>query len=109
MIYGCDIAPYKLPKFLPMRIFSLEYIRKMLNANEVHFVSAKKEYQFRIKTQIGTFICNNRATGEEAHKLLKEMQFGLSFTWSYDPLGTISKLRVENKSTPYIHTHRPEI
>ena len=26
-VYGCDLAPYKLPKYLPVRIFSLEYIR----------------------------------------------------------------------------------
>jgi len=25
--YGCKLAPYKLPKYLPVRIFSLEYIR----------------------------------------------------------------------------------
>ena len=35
------------------------------------------------------------------------MEFGLSFTWSYDPLGV--KLKVENKFTPYHHTTRPEI
>ena len=37
------------------------------------------------------------------------MRFSLSFTWSYDPLGSISKIRVENKSTPYIHTHKLDI
>ena len=47
--------------------------------------------------------------GEEAYKLLKEMKFSLSFTWLYDPLGVISRLRVENKFTPYHHTTRPEI
>jgi hypothetical protein len=25
-VYRCEMAPYKLPKFLPIRIFSLEYI-----------------------------------------------------------------------------------
>lgn len=79
-IFGCELAPYKLPKFLPMRIFALEYIRQMLNMDEIHFVAAKKKSQFKIKTQIGPFICNSRATGEEADKLFKEMQFSLSFT-----------------------------
>jgi len=37
------------------------------------------------------------------------MKLILSFTWSDDPWGIISKLRVENKTTPYIHTLRPEI
>lgn len=37
------------------------------------------------------------------------MNFKLSFTYSYDPLGIISKLRVEQKTTPYAHTLRPKI
>ena len=41
--------------------------------------------------------------------MLKEIKLTHNFTWSYDPLGIISNKRVENKSTPYIHTHRPEI
>ena len=49
------------------------------------------------------------AAREEAEKILKTMKFDLSFTWSYDPLGIISKLRVDTKSTPYFHTTRPEI
>jgi len=56
----------------------------------MHFVSAKKKSKFRIKSQIGPFICNNRATGEEAEKRLREMNFTHSFTWSYDPWGIIS-------------------
>ena len=72
-IYGYELAPYKLPKFLPMRIFSLEYIMKMLNADEVHFVSPKNKSQFRIKTKITPLISNSRATWEEAEKLLKHM------------------------------------
>jgi len=49
-VYGCELAPYKLPKFLPMRIFAMEYIRHMINADEIHFVAAKKKSQFRIKS-----------------------------------------------------------
>lgn len=45
----------------------------MPNMDEIHFVAAKKKSQFKTKTQIGTFICNNRAAGEEADKLLEEM------------------------------------
>lgn len=80
----------------------------MLNMDEIHFVTTKKKSQFKIKTQIGPFICINMETREESDKFLKEMQFSLSFTWSYDPLWVISKLRVENKSTSYFHTSRLE-
>ena len=27
IVYGCELALYKLPKYLPVRIFALEYIR----------------------------------------------------------------------------------
>jgi len=54
-------------------------------------------------------MCNNRAVGEEEDFLLKQMNFPLSFTWSYDPFGVVSKLRVEQKENPYVNTQRPEI
>jgi hypothetical protein len=42
-VYGCELAPYKLPKYLPVRIFSLEYIRQIINSDDIHFVSLKKK------------------------------------------------------------------
>jgi len=44
-----EATPYKLPRYLPMRLFSLEYYRQMINSDEVHFVRAKKKAQLRIK------------------------------------------------------------
>jgi hypothetical protein len=108
-IYGCELAPYKLPKYLPVRIFALEYIRQMINSDDIHFVSLKKKQQLRIKGQIGSFICNSRAVGEEANKLLKEMKFDISFPWHYDPCGVIAEMRFRNKSSPYAHVPKPEI
>ena len=34
-VYGCELPPYKIPKYVPMIIFSLEYIRQMLNMDEL--------------------------------------------------------------------------
>jgi hypothetical protein len=70
-VYGCELAPYILPKYLLMRIFALEYIRKMINSDDIHFVSMKKKQQLRIKGKIGSFICNSQGSGEEADILLK--------------------------------------
>jgi hypothetical protein len=103
------LTPYKLPKYLPVRIFSLEYIKQMINSDDVYFVSAKKKQQLRIKIQIGSFICNNKAAREEANNLLKQMNFSLIFTWNYDPFGIISELRVKQKSPPYAHAHKPKV
>jgi len=74
-IYGCLLAPYKLPRYLPMRFFALEYYRKIINADEVNFVNANKKANFKIKDQLGPFICNSREAGEEANLILKRMKF----------------------------------
>jgi len=29
-IYGCELCPYKLPRYAPMRLFALEYFRQLL-------------------------------------------------------------------------------
>jgi hypothetical protein len=108
-VYGCELAPYKIPKYLPMRIFSLEYIRQMINSDDIHFVSLKKKQQLKIKGKIGSFICNSRGVGEEANKILKEMKFEVSFLWHYDPCGIILEMRVNNKNVPYVHIPKPEI
>jgi hypothetical protein len=108
-VYGCELAPFKLPKYMPVRIFALEYIRQIMNSDDIHFVSLKKKQQLRLKGQIGSFICNNRGAGDEADRLLREMKFTTSFPWHYDPHGIISEMRVKNKNAPYVHEPRPEI
>jgi hypothetical protein len=40
-VYGCEFPPYRLPKYLPIRIFSLEYIKKMVNSDDIHFFQSK--------------------------------------------------------------------
>jgi hypothetical protein len=69
-VYDCELPPYKLPNYFTIIIFSLEYIRQMINSDDIHFVDFKKKRQLRIKGEIGSFICNSRAIGEEANKLL---------------------------------------
>ena len=75
-----------------MRIFALEYFRKIINSDEVNFLSARKKTKFKMKNQLGPFIWNNRESIPEADKLLQEMNFKSSFMWQYDPHGVINKL-----------------
>ena len=42
-IYGCEIPPFRLPKYVPMRLFALEYYRQMINSDHIHFTKAKKK------------------------------------------------------------------
>ena len=65
-IYGCELRPFKLPKYVPMRIFALEYFRQMNNSDVIHFCNVKKKAQLRIKSQLGPFICNSREAEKEA-------------------------------------------
>jgi hypothetical protein len=44
-VFGCDLVPYKMPKYVPVRIFDLEYIRQIMNSDDIHFVSLKKKQQ----------------------------------------------------------------
>lgn len=81
----------------------------MINMDEVHFVSGKKKSQFKLKAKVGSFICNTSSAGTEADRLLKNMNLQPSFTWSYDPFGIISALRVQLKATLYNHTPRPKL
>lgn len=42
-VYGSNLIPYKLSKYLPMRLFSLEYIRHIINSDTINFLVAKKK------------------------------------------------------------------
>ncbi len=108
-IYGCDLSPYKLPKCLLMRIFSLEYFRQIISVNEVNFLVVIKKTQFKMKNQMDPFICNTREAGPEADKMLQELKFKNIFTWHYDRHGVINKLRQKVKLGPYIHYPGPDI
>ena len=59
-IFGSNMLPYKLPKHVCMRIFALEYLRQILNADSINFMEAKKKTQFKLKNQVGPFIINHR-------------------------------------------------
>ena len=66
-------------------IFALEYLRKLLNADEVNFIVFRKKTQFKLKNQVGPFIVNNREAANEINVKLKEYKFPYSFMWDYDP------------------------
>ena len=42
-LYGSNLLPCKQPKYVPMRVFALEYIRQILNSDSVNFFVAKKK------------------------------------------------------------------
>jgi hypothetical protein len=52
-VYGCELAPYKLPRYMPVRVFALEYIRQSMNSDDIHFVPFKEKQTGSGKNQNG--------------------------------------------------------
>lgn len=78
-IYGCELPPYKLPKYIPMQLFAPEYYTQMINSDEMHFVKTKKKTQLRINDHLGPFIFNNKRTGQGAEEILERLRLKTSF------------------------------
>ena len=74
-IFGSKILPYKLPKYSTIRVFSLEYLRQVLNSDAINFMASKKKTQFKLKNHIGPFNVNNRDVDKEIEKRLSELKF----------------------------------
>jgi len=110
-IYGCELAPYRLPRYVPMRLFALEYFKQFGNVDMIHFHSKNKKAQLKIKNQLGPFIFNKREEAwEEANKILKSFKLQTSFLWSpYDPNHFISLRRVKYRLASYDHLRIPHI
>ena len=92
-----------------MRLFALEYYRKIINLDQIHFTKAKKKSQFRIKDHLGPFFCNNREAGKVVEEILEHMKLNKSFGWRYDPHSFICDRRMKNRLSPYSHHRIPEI
>ena len=108
-VYGALLAPYKLPRFVTTRIFALEYLRQILNADAINFMASKKKTQCKLKNQIGPFIVNNREAIKEINIKLKEYTCQEIFMWNYDPRGILSTIRVKCKLTPFLLESKPQI
>ena len=78
-IYGYELPPYKFSKYLPMRLFSLEYFRKMIGVDEVQLLDSRKKTQFKMKNQMGSFTFNTKEVGPEDDKILQQFKFKKSF------------------------------
>ena len=94
---------------MTIRVFDLEYLRQVLNADAINFMASKKKTQFKLKNQIGPFIVNNRDADKEIERRLSELKFQVSFPWNYGPQGLLNSIRVKNKLPPFIHEPKPDI
>ena len=82
-LYGAEIEPYRLPIFVPVRLFALEFIRQSLNVDKIHFVPMNKGHLFKFPMSVGPFIVNMRQAANEANKMLQNMHFLLGEKWGH--------------------------
>jgi len=59
-MYGCELCPYRQPRYVPMRLFALEYYKQLIGSDLTHFHSTKKKYQLKFKDQLGPFFMNRK-------------------------------------------------
>jgi hypothetical protein len=74
-IYGNEFEPYLLPIYITMCLFSLEYRRKILAADHLHFISKSKKTSFNLPTQFFSFIIKNRSTIDVVNKIVYSLGF----------------------------------
>ena len=110
-IYGCELPPYILPKYVPMRLFALEYFRQFGNADVLRFSGKGKKAQLKVRNQLGHFIYNKRDEGwQEVDRMLESLGLESSFLWTpYDPNHFISLRRVKYRLASYDHLRLPHI
>jgi len=70
-IYGVEVQPFMLPKFLTIRIFDLEYIRQRFNFDYIHVASKKQKVTFKFKREVGPFIVNTTTVFQVVENILQ--------------------------------------
>ena len=89
-VYGFTGEPYRLPTFLTPRIFTLEFMRQRLYAEEEHFEVFKKYSNVKFPLKVSPFIFKNKSDVLVIEKLLEVMDFQKDEQVNCDPHHIIS-------------------
>jgi hypothetical protein len=92
-IYGFELEPYQLPIYIPPRLFSLEYCRKILMADELLSLSKSKNDSFSLLAKVSSFLIKSRPSIDYINKLLTSYHLKKDISWNFDPYHVISKER----------------
>jgi len=104
-VYGCHVPPYLLPIFMTPRVFSLEFIRKIIIYETNHFLKLHKASNLKFPFLIGPFIVKSISCLSHIQEKIKEFGFAHLQGRIYDPHQIISKRRLMNKHAPYENEH----
>jgi hypothetical protein len=74
-VCGAKVIPFIFPNVLTPRIFTLEFKKKILNVDYIHFVSNKHNVSFKLKKEIDSFIVNNKESLHDVENIFQDMGF----------------------------------
>ena len=89
MVYGFLVSPFMLPVYLTPLVFTLDFIRKRIFANEEHFTMHRNDSWIKYPINFGPFVVKKPTTLAMVEKVLNAMNFQVTHAQNYDPNGII--------------------
>ena len=59
-LYGIETTPYKMSKLLTPRLFMLEYLRQMVEVDDLHFIKSRKKGRIVFPISMGGYVLNDK-------------------------------------------------
>ena len=78
-MYGIESTPYKFPKLLTPRVIVLEYVRQLVEIDEIHFREIQKERKVEFSHSCGILCCNWKKECQRGHKSDGKIEFSKTF------------------------------
>ena len=102
-LYCFTQSPYMLPYFLTPKVFSMDFIRKMMPIEIECFLKYKKSTDIKYPWVVVPFTIKNKGAFPMVEGLLRELGFETKPTINYDPHQVISNRRNAQKRNPFKH------
>ena len=94
-VYGFEGEPFRLPKFVGRRLFSLEFLRQRLVAENDNFIKHKKASSLKFIFTMEPFVVKSILVANVLDQILRSMGFESDKALKYDPKGVMNQRRME--------------
>ena len=102
-LYCFTQSPYMLPYFLTPKVFSMDFIRKMMPIEIECFLKYKKSTNIKYHWVVGPFTIKSKGSFPMVECLLRELVFETEPAINYDPRQVISNKRKSQRINPFKH------
>jgi hypothetical protein len=84
-VYGFEGEPFRLPRFISRRLFSLVFLRKKLVAENDNFTKHKKASSMKFNFTLQPFVVKSVSLISVIDQIMKSMSFDIDKSLRYDP------------------------